>query len=157
MPSVAFSALGIFIYNNLTMLDSNTREILMQIKNHPFLMEQDDLEQANLEKTEGNLPRENAFFVQIQEELSKTIPNNTVTVEYLRVDSNNPNNILVSSAGSIDNKINFLFDEESAYLTTENLKLNDSSGQIVNSINSFWQYKFKPIVKEIKEAYSKNS
>ena len=120
-------------------------------------MEQDDLEQANLEKTEGNLPREDAFFVQTQEELSKTIPNNTVTVEYLRVDSNNPNNILVSSAGSIDNKINFLFDEESAYLTTENLKLNDSSGQIVNSINSFWQYKFKPIVKEIKEAYSKNS
>lgn len=156
MPSVAFSTLGIFIYNNFDMLDLNTRNILTQIKDYRFIFEQDDLEQQNLDKTNGNLPKDNAFFQQMQEELSAAIKNNTVLVEYLRVDTNNPNDILVSSAGSVGN-INFTFTEDSAYISADNLKLTDQTGTIVTTLNVYWNYKFSAIVKSIKEAYNKNS
>ena len=156
MPSIGFSVLGIFIYNNFDMLDLNTRNILTQIKDYRFILEQDDLEPQNFDKTNGNLPKDNAFFKQMQEELSAAMNNNTVNVEYLRVDTNNPNNILVSSAGSVDD-IKFTFTEDSAYITADNIKLNDRTGTIVTTLNVYWSYKFSGIVKAIKEAYNKNS
>ena len=151
-----FSVLGIFIYNNFDMLDLNTKNILRQIKNYPFILEQDDLEPQNLDKTSGNLPKDNAFFQQMQEELSAAMKINTVIVEYLRVDTNNPNKILVSSAGSVDN-IKFTFTEDSAYITADNIKLTDQTGTIITTLNVYWSFKFQGIVKAIKEAYIKNS
>jgi hypothetical protein len=156
MPSEGFSLLGIFIFNrNNVMFDKEAQNILNQIKNYRFLLEQDDLEENNLDVTKGDLPKDNAFFVQMQTDLSAAIKYSTVVVDYLRVDANDMSKPLVTAAGKIGG-VDFVFDNDGVHITMNDMVVTDRTPDIIKTLNVYYGYKFKTIEKEIIEALIKN-
>lgn len=137
------------------MFDKEAQNILNQIKNYRFLFEQDDLEQNNLDVTEGNLPKDNAFFVQMQTDLSAAIKYDTVVIDYLRVDANNLSNPIVTAAGKVGG-FEFVFDDDGVHITMNDLVVTDRTPDSIKTLNVYYGYKFAEMKKNIIEALNKN-